>query len=149
MLVFIALLLPSEVDDGSSPPLAPLVTSYSLVKLPLSQMRSWLLDVLHENHDSHRSDQRLRHESRRGLIKSKTEGGNRATGVRASGGVRADVCLQHLRFCKHESRVLLLMGWMGQLLGCRAAGLDHGVTDVERFRVYRIGNRASVLLGHG
>ncbi|CAE7855167.1 gly-4 [Symbiodinium sp. KB8] len=43
------------VDDGSSPPLAPLVTSYSLVKL-------------------------LRHESRRGLIKSKTEGGNRATG---------------------------------------------------------------------
>ncbi|CAE7030114.1 GALNT14 [Symbiodinium natans] len=43
------------VDDGSSPPLASLVSSYSLVKL-------------------------LRHESRRGLIKSKTEGGNSATG---------------------------------------------------------------------
>eukprot|EP00434_Breviolum_minutum_P019780 symbB.v1.2.017454.t1/scaffold1364.1/size123310/6 len=43
------------VDDGSSPPLASMIQSYSIVKL-------------------------LRHENRRGLIKSKTEGGNMAKG---------------------------------------------------------------------
>eukprot|EP00930_Biecheleria_cincta_P053893 TRINITY_DN396_c0_g1_i4.p1 TRINITY_DN396_c0_g1~~TRINITY_DN396_c0_g1_i4.p1 ORF type:complete len:511 (+),score=65.55 TRINITY_DN396_c0_g1_i4:22-1533(+) len=43
------------VDDGSTPPLQPLVQNYPLVKV-------------------------LRHESRRGLIKSKTEGGNLAKG---------------------------------------------------------------------
>ncbi|CAE8609452.1 unnamed protein product [Polarella glacialis] len=42
------------VDDGSDPPLKPLTEGYSLVKV-------------------------LRHEERRGLIKSKTEGGNMAT----------------------------------------------------------------------
>eukprot|EP00913_Durusdinium_trenchii_P030825 g28870.t1 len=43
------------VDDGSEPPLSPLVEGYTLVKV-------------------------LRHELRRGLIKSKTEGGNLAVG---------------------------------------------------------------------
>ncbi|CAJ1370799.1 unnamed protein product [Effrenium voratum] len=43
------------VDDGSKPPLGPLVTGYGKVTV-------------------------LRHEARRGLIKSKTEGGNAAKG---------------------------------------------------------------------